>query len=356
MMPPFPLLPPRVYRYVMRELLTSLPPPMDADPQTREDRDVVVLAAVRRLYPINTTEARVAVMAVASQTQAMDCLRLAGLHGDDLKVASQCRAQAALMMRTSAAAMKELRALQAMRPSLPADLLEPEQAARRTNAEPAPMEAGSAERLPVNATPIGANPMRTSDGEAARIVGSPEDVSLGGAILAGDARVRDTRVGETDPTPLTEAACMAEPVTAARDGHGDRSASPEAPELSHGERQISAFRDHETESVATATDPAQASARTAPTPRAPVLAPLEASGDGHADPGDRIEWAEAHGHPIGPVRGGQSVTVAHGGQDRPRRGTETPNHRRGEPRPTLPGIPIGLRPSGMDGLAAEAGR
>lgn len=344
MMSPFPLLPPQVYRYVMRELLTSLPPPMDADPQTQEDRDVVVMAAVRRLYPINTTEARVAVVAVASQTQAMDCLRLAGLQGDNLKVAAQCRAQAALMMRTSVAAMKELRTLQAMRPSLPAELLEPEEAVRRTST--ASVEAGAADRRAVSAESVEADRLMPSDEAAAPIV-----VSRDGATLADD-----TRGVETVPTPSNEAARMVEQVAATHDGHGDRSAPPAAPKQSRDRRHISGFRDYETESGAAATDPAEAPDSTAPMPRTPVLAPLGAGRDGHSDPGDTLELAEPNGRPIGPAFCRQSVTVTQGGLERSRRGTETPHHRRDEQRDILPGLPIGLRPSDMDGLAAEAVR
>ncbi len=95
-------------RYLRRELYSLLPPPADADPETIEARDVVAGAMIARLGPNNTAEGHLAVQAVGAQMQATDCLRAAIEFRDDFKKAAQCRAQAALMMRQAAQALKQL--------------------------------------------------------------------------------------------------------------------------------------------------------------------------------------------------------------------------------------------------------
>lgn len=259
-MPPFPTLPTRLAQFVMRELYEALPPPVHADPTSLEDRDVVAMATIRRLCPINTTEARQAVIAVAAQTHVTDCLRLAGLHRDDLKQAAQCRAQAAMMMRTNAAAMRELRALQAARPPFSMEMAERadsvEAATRNGTAAPASGTAGTDASLPDSLTRGSPEPDSSvteapvSDPLALDSLApdSSAPVSLAPAALMPPVLMTEasTPEAQTADLPLSEP-CKASVVVAdARCAvDPDAAASPEHVE-SHQETQYSDLRNFET--------------------------------------------------------------------------------------------------------------
>jgi hypothetical protein len=110
-----PNLSPAVARYTLFELTEGLPPPVTNMPEERAARDEAAIAAVADLRPANAFEARLAVRAVATDAQAMQCLRFAGQPGQPPEKAHGLRAQALSMMRASQGALRSLQGLQAAR-------------------------------------------------------------------------------------------------------------------------------------------------------------------------------------------------------------------------------------------------
>ncbi len=118
-------------------LCATLPPPVIDTAEKREIRNLSAMAAVAALRPADAFEARLAAGAVACNACAMDCLRLAAQHRDDLAKTLRCRAQAGAMMRQEKRALRVLAKMQA---------------ARKAAAVPAP--AAGADQGPQQAAPL----------------------------------------------------------------------------------------------------------------------------------------------------------------------------------------------------------
>jgi len=132
-MTPFPKVPDRCASYLLANLYDSLPPPIDPRPETRETRDLIAMMSLAKLGPANTLEAQLAANAVLAQAMSLDAMAEATENRGDFKRVMQCRAQAALMMRQSAQAMRELRILQQTRERMHAHRrAEEEEDARRS--------------------------------------------------------------------------------------------------------------------------------------------------------------------------------------------------------------------------------
>lgn len=114
-MDPFDKIPEKIASFILAQLYRALPPPIDDRPESLEARDLIAMAAIAKLGPVNTAEASLAVHAVAAQAHATDCLIAINENRDDFRRAGQCRAQSALMMRQSAQTLRELRELQERR-------------------------------------------------------------------------------------------------------------------------------------------------------------------------------------------------------------------------------------------------
>lgn len=125
-MHPFPGLSPRISREAFAELCRALPPPADDSPDARNSRDMLAMAAVAGFRPLDITEALMVVEIVATEAHVREALRLAGVHQAEVKVAMQCRAQAASMMRRKQAALRMLHEYQAARPEQPVAETHPE--------------------------------------------------------------------------------------------------------------------------------------------------------------------------------------------------------------------------------------
>ena len=119
----------------------GLPPPLDDTPEEREIRDLVAMAAVARLTPMNMGEALLATQAIAVEAHARQALQLAGRHRDDFQRVAQCRAQSAMMSRQATQLRKTLRSVQEERRW--AEYLHQQdlQAAETARAEEAPPDA-----------------------------------------------------------------------------------------------------------------------------------------------------------------------------------------------------------------------
>ncbi len=114
-MDPFDKIPEKIAIFITAQLYRALPPPADDRPEAREARDVIAMAAIAKLGPVNAAEATLAVHAVAAQAHATDCLVAINENRDDFRRAGQCRAQSALMMRQAVQTLRELRELQECR-------------------------------------------------------------------------------------------------------------------------------------------------------------------------------------------------------------------------------------------------
>lgn len=108
----FATFPPSLRRAIECELHEALPPPLDDTPEEREIRDLVAMAAIARLTPMNVGEALLAAQAIAAEAHARQALQLAGRHRDDFQRVAQCRAQSAMMSRQATQLRKTLRSVQ----------------------------------------------------------------------------------------------------------------------------------------------------------------------------------------------------------------------------------------------------
>jgi hypothetical protein len=90
------------------------------------------MMAVADLRPATAYEARLAVEVVAADAHAMDSLRLAAQHADEIAIVFRCRAQAAAMMRQVRSMRLMLEREQAARPAAQAPI------AAATRAAPPP--------------------------------------------------------------------------------------------------------------------------------------------------------------------------------------------------------------------------
>jgi hypothetical protein len=95
-------LPRDVHHILMHTLRATLPTVGDTpEDLARRDRDA--LARIACLMPANADEADLAAKYVAAGAQAMECIRLARLHGDDTPLVLRCTAQASSMLRQARA-------------------------------------------------------------------------------------------------------------------------------------------------------------------------------------------------------------------------------------------------------------
>ena len=110
-----PHLPPSIARHTIFLLLESLPPPLSDAAEERAARDEHAIASLAVLHPADAFEARLAARAVAADARATECLRLASVPKTHPDRVDQCVRQANAMMRASEAALRSLRAMQAVR-------------------------------------------------------------------------------------------------------------------------------------------------------------------------------------------------------------------------------------------------
>jgi hypothetical protein len=110
-----PQLPPAIARHTIFLLLESLPPPLSDTAEECTARDEAAIASLAVLHPADAFEARLAARAVAADARATECLRLASVPKTHPDRVDQCLRQANAMMRASDAALRSLRAMQAVR-------------------------------------------------------------------------------------------------------------------------------------------------------------------------------------------------------------------------------------------------
>ncbi len=241
----FPLgqVPQHIGAHIMAQLYRALPPlPAAATPETREAREVIAMASIARLCPVNTAEARLAVQAVAAQAHATDCLEAVSEHYDDFRKVVQCRAQSALMMRQSAQALRELRELQDCRlGALARKLAEIEAERRRAEdeAEDRQAEDAASDRsVPTSAGPVspersGPAPVQPDSAQTSPIMTDP--------TTAAPAMAEPTAPGDAvEPDPRRLASGRPNPVQTRIVGRQEDS--------SHTEIQNRHQRNHETDS------------------------------------------------------------------------------------------------------------
>jgi hypothetical protein len=117
---PIQQLPKDLYYQVVHALRDALPPPITDSPEDHARRDNAIIAQVAALRPTNADEVILAAQCIAANAQALDCLRLARLHPNDIAHVLKCTAQCASMMRQSRGALTHLHRLQAARKQPPA--------------------------------------------------------------------------------------------------------------------------------------------------------------------------------------------------------------------------------------------
>jgi len=106
---------PRDACHMVMHTLRGALPPVSETPEDIARRDRDAIARVACLLPVNADEAHLAAEYVAAGAQAMDCIRLARRHGDDISRAMRCTAQAAAMLRQARAMRALLMRVQAER-------------------------------------------------------------------------------------------------------------------------------------------------------------------------------------------------------------------------------------------------
>jgi hypothetical protein len=107
-----PNLSPDMSRDILDTLIATLPHPDINTPENYAARDEAAIAAVAALAPANIIEAHMAIMIVAADASARDCLRLADLPGTDER---KCRKVGASMARQVEGLRRDLRRYQASR-------------------------------------------------------------------------------------------------------------------------------------------------------------------------------------------------------------------------------------------------
>ena len=112
---PFQLLPKAVYRTIIADLYTDIPPPHLTDPELIAERVHAAIAEIASMCPVNAEEARIAARVVTADTQARDCIRHARALFNDHTPAMKCQAQTSHLMRTANAARALLLRVQAAR-------------------------------------------------------------------------------------------------------------------------------------------------------------------------------------------------------------------------------------------------
>ena len=123
------ILPRDAYYLLVRNLHTSLPPPI---PNTQEEivrRDNAAIAQIAALLPANAAEATLAGQFVAGDMNASDSMRCAHDPTISPERATQCRAQSISMTRQSQSALRLLLRLQATRQKTEANPAAAERAA-----------------------------------------------------------------------------------------------------------------------------------------------------------------------------------------------------------------------------------
>lgn len=222
---PFPHLPPRLSSTVFAELRASLPPPLDDTPEGLDSRDMMAMAAVAALGPVDITEALLAAQAVAAEAHARDAMRLTNTHRTDTQVVLRCRAQAASMIRTMHRSLAVLHRMQGMRPvevavPLAAPAADPRPADTPPRDTP-PRDAPPRDTQPRDTPPRGAvspgTDARTTGGDSAPtevVRPAPADLVRRKPTPAHAARKPNGRASASNPSR----AAQPKPHTAAQDG------------------------------------------------------------------------------------------------------------------------------------------
>jgi len=114
---PVPLLalPDQAYYQLIHTLAGILPPPVADTLEALLARNQAAIDKVAAMMPTNADEADLAAQCVAMRAQAEDVLRLIRQHEGDTKLVMKLNAQCNSMVRTSLAARRELRQVQAVR-------------------------------------------------------------------------------------------------------------------------------------------------------------------------------------------------------------------------------------------------
>jgi len=123
------ILPRDAYYLLVRNLHTSLPPPIPNTPEEIVRRDNAAIAQIAALLPANAAEATLAGQFVAGDLHASDSMRCAYDPTISPERATQCRAQSISMTRQSQSALRLLLRLQATRQKTEANPAAAERAA-----------------------------------------------------------------------------------------------------------------------------------------------------------------------------------------------------------------------------------
>ncbi len=166
------------------ELGNALPPPVLDQPEYRERRLQTAIETFEALGPGDAYEARLAVRIVLCGAHAVDSLREAGVHREDFRKMTRCRAQAAGLMREERAGERMLAQEQKMR------------RATESVAGGMPAQPGVAFALPQQAAPRSAPPPIQA------AVAAPQ---FSAAVPPAAAPIRPAAT-QTAPPPVQEAA------------------------------------------------------------------------------------------------------------------------------------------------------
>ena len=132
---------------------TGLCEPGICDSGGQAKRDLGAIAAVAAMLPANAVEGRLAVQFVLADAWSVDCMRLAFERHRETKVAHNCRAQAASLMREARSSLRFLQKMQAERRKLEADQTEADRAAQLEHAVAATMQEALAPASQAKAKP-----------------------------------------------------------------------------------------------------------------------------------------------------------------------------------------------------------
>ena len=105
-------LPRSVYWQIVRELQTSLPPPVDDTPEALAHRNNAAIAQIAAMLPVNADEAELAAACVSARAHVRDCQRQAQSLRGDPPWFLKCHAQATSMLRQAQTARRQLQLLQ----------------------------------------------------------------------------------------------------------------------------------------------------------------------------------------------------------------------------------------------------
>jgi hypothetical protein len=111
-----PELPATIARTTLEQLRSALPLPIPDTPENRASRDQAAFGAVAALRPANAADAVLAIMIVAAQAHASECLRRADELRHDPRMVGRLRTLANRMMREALSSLDLLRECQRRAP------------------------------------------------------------------------------------------------------------------------------------------------------------------------------------------------------------------------------------------------